>query len=175
VSLPDLVAIAREAATEDVPAFLGKVAEAEAVLRLRLMAAAGQTAANQEADRLLTLPEVAAVLGVPKDRAYDLARRSQVPVVTVGKYKRVRLTALWAFIYANEKMGLDASVSVRLASRRDRGGRPKTEKAARSDAGRIREARRRPQDHCREVGRRNAGVEDNNREALADARGAAEG
>ena len=53
-------------------------------------------------NRLLSLPEVAEALSIPEDRAYDLARQRKLPVVTIGKYKRVRPEALAAYIEANE-------------------------------------------------------------------------
>jgi hypothetical protein len=163
VKIPEILS-AMDEAIQETPA------QERPALVVQILALAGQAAARmtnasapatvQEMDRLLTLPDVAKVLGVPEDRAYDLARRAQLPVVTVGKYKRVRLTALWVFIHANEKRQLDADISLRLASQGDGRRRSKAEKAARSDAGRIREARRRPQDHGGKVGRRDPGPAD---------------
>ena len=51
---------------------------------------------------LLGLPAVARVLGIPKDRAYDLARQGELAVVTIGRYKRVRPAELERFIREHE-------------------------------------------------------------------------
>jgi len=47
-------------------------------------------------DRLLTIPHVAAILGVPKSYAYELARQQRLPAIRFGKYVRVEPAALAA-------------------------------------------------------------------------------
>jgi excisionase family DNA binding protein len=103
--LRDLPNAAREATPEDLPALLGKLAEVGVVVLVRLAQASPRVTAKEstDGDRLVSLPEVAGILGVPEDRAYDLARRGELPVVRIGKYKRVRMSALTAFIGANEE------------------------------------------------------------------------
>jgi excisionase family DNA binding protein len=49
-------------------------------------------------DRLLTIPQVAARLGVPAGYAYELARRGEIPTVRFGKYVRVRSADLQSWI-----------------------------------------------------------------------------
>lgn len=50
--------------------------------------------APPEEDHLLDMAEVAKVLGVPEGQARDLGRRGELPVVTVGRYVRVRASSL---------------------------------------------------------------------------------
>jgi excisionase family DNA binding protein len=47
---------------------------------------------------LLTVPEVAQILRVPPARAYDLARREEIPVVRLGRQIRVEEESLRAWI-----------------------------------------------------------------------------
>jgi excisionase family DNA binding protein len=53
---------------------------------------------GDEADRLLTVPEVARRLGVPVTRVYEFARRQEIPVVRLGRYVRVPERALREWI-----------------------------------------------------------------------------
>lgn len=96
-----LPAIAAEATADELPALIGALEAAKAVAWARLAATAQQDQATRP-EPLLSLPEVAAALGIPEDRAYDLAREGLLPVVTIGKYKRVRESTLRAFIAASE-------------------------------------------------------------------------
>jgi excisionase family DNA binding protein len=61
-----------------------------------------QREAPQE-DRLLTVPEAARLLSVTKERVYEMARRQELPTVRVGKFVRVRPSALRAFVNRNER------------------------------------------------------------------------
>ncbi|HWX25460.1 MAG TPA: helix-turn-helix domain-containing protein, partial [Vicinamibacteria bacterium] len=101
----ELTRVVKEAALEDLPAILGRLAEVEATVRLRLSRAEERSGedTNNPPERLLSLPEVACNLGITEDRAYDLARQHRLPVVTIGKYKRVRASALAAFVASNEE------------------------------------------------------------------------
>lgn len=56
------------------------------------------TADVQEPNRLLTIPQVAELLAIPKGHAYDLARRDVLPVVRFGKYVRVTQASLTKWI-----------------------------------------------------------------------------
>lgn len=89
------------AAAGELPAILGALARLQALALARLTV--GQDRESPKGgDRLLSLPEVAGILGVPEDRAYDLARQRRFPVVVIGKYRRVRESALRAFVEASE-------------------------------------------------------------------------
>lgn len=97
----DLPAVVADARPEDLPALIGALEAAKAVAWARLAASAQQGQATRT-EPLLSLPEVAAALGIPEDRAYDLAREGRLAVVTIGKYKRVRESTLRSFIAASE-------------------------------------------------------------------------
>ena len=88
------------AAVDELPSIAAELAEAQAALTLRLHAPAKD---EHSEDRLLEFSEVATMLGVPEDRARDAGRRGELPVVGIGKYRRVRLSAVRAYIKANEK------------------------------------------------------------------------
>jgi hypothetical protein len=158
----DLARTVAEAAPDELPAILGKLAEAEAVVRMRIVMPTS-TAAAVEDDRLLTLPQVAAMLGVPEDYCYTLSRQRKIPTVRLpgldkggrareGKYVRVRLSALRTWARGCEDKGIDGGLSVALTSRHDRKRSQAVEEAARADAGAVRAARRRSPDHREQVG-----------------------
>jgi len=91
-----------QASPEELPQLVGQLEAAKAAAWARLMTK--PATGNDTDEQLLTLPAVAELLGVPPDRAYDLARQGQLPVVEIGKrYKRVRRSALKAFLSQNER------------------------------------------------------------------------
>jgi excisionase family DNA binding protein len=106
--LQDVATVIREGSTEDRQALLVTVASALAICggpAPQATGGAGSAAGGD--DRLLTMPEVAVQLGIPTDRAYDLGRQGRLPVVTIGKYRRVRQSAVAAFLKTNETTGLN--------------------------------------------------------------------
>lgn len=52
--------------------------------------------------RLLTLPQVAERLSVPKSYAYELARRGHLPTIRFGKYIRVLASDLEKWVEQRE-------------------------------------------------------------------------
>jgi excisionase family DNA binding protein len=101
--LARLDAVVAEAPAGELPALVGALARLQALALARLNACgACQTPVEEGSDQLISLPEVARRLGIPEDRGYDLARQGRLPVVAVGKYRRVRESALRAFIAASE-------------------------------------------------------------------------
>lgn len=116
------------------PDLLGRL-ESErlrAEVRLRQLASAAAAAPAEEptGDDLLTLPQVAAFLGVTEDYAYSLARQRKIPTVrlpgldrggqpTVGKYVRVRRSALVEWLGAHVDNALDGANRVVPAVVRD--------------------------------------------------------
>jgi excisionase family DNA binding protein len=121
----------------DVATLLGDLERLRAVLWARLTVASTSAApvptAEEPADRLLTIPEVATRLGVPTAYAYELARRRQLPVLRVGlRYLRVPAAGLSTWIGerlddpgsrrhsrgAVSKVGADAHVGVVRGSAR---------------------------------------------------------
>lgn len=87
-----------------------------------------------EEERLLTPPEAAAQLGVRPSRIYQLIRTGALPVVRVGKYVRVRVTALNQWVAEHEK-ALYPALSPTYNIAHDRQGAPKTPPKARMDPG----------------------------------------
>jgi hypothetical protein len=137
--LRDLPAAVVEARPEDLPALCGRLREAELLCEVRLHTAEHEPT-TAEQDRLLDMPEVAQRLGVPEDRAYELGRRGLLPVVVIGKYRRVRLSALSAFIAANEQKALDGHLYSGYSSQHARlraAGKTAADAADSSGAGRA--------------------------------------
>lgn len=65
--MTDLLALVREAALEELPALLGRLAEAEAIVRMRINTAAptnGKAELESEPPRLLTPEQAAEIIGV---------------------------------------------------------------------------------------------------------------
>jgi excisionase family DNA binding protein len=50
------------------------------------------------ADALLTAPEVAQMLGVPRTWVYEQSRAGRIPTVTLGRYRRYREEAIREWI-----------------------------------------------------------------------------
>ncbi len=86
---------------------LARLAGLQSLLLSRLLAGGVQTAApGSQEDRLLTIPEVAERLSVPRAYAYELARRGELPTVRVGKkYVRVPVVALEKWLALQELEG----------------------------------------------------------------------
>ncbi len=81
-------------------------------LGVRLGVLAEQAAKGLADERLLTLPEVAAVLAVPEGEAYALARRGVLPTVRVGsKYVRMRRADLEAWLQTRRDGHLETRLS----------------------------------------------------------------
>lgn len=77
-------------------ALLVKVMSVQALLLAKAVAPTGSGHSEVGAeDRLLTVAEAATMLNVPRQFAYELARRGEIPTVRVGqKYIRVPLRGL---------------------------------------------------------------------------------
>lgn len=62
----------------------------------------------QTDERLLGAPEISDVLGVPVGQVREMMRRSELPVIPVGKkYRRVRWSSLMEWIAQHEERTLD--------------------------------------------------------------------
>ncbi len=110
-------------------------------------------------ERLLSVPEVAKILGVPKSEVYALARRGVMPTVRVGpKYVRVHSADLEAWIQARRGRPMDAKLCQRYSGSRADGGCsvPAAPATARPHAGRAGRADGRHREHGRPVGARRA-------------------
>jgi len=154
-STPELVAAIGEANPEDVPALaLAVAARLAAVARSSIASPAMASGGDEPRDRLLGMPAVAAYLGIPEDRARDLGRRRELPIVTIGKYRRVRLSALIAYVERHEQKGLDspANVSDTLSLRHVRRRGATNAETLQADAGRVRRAGGHASHHDLKVG-----------------------
>jgi excisionase family DNA binding protein len=154
-TLADIVLAPERAAElplEALPAILCQLGALQCVLTARLAQCQNEQALGpKEDDRLLSVPDVAKILDVPKSYAYELARRGVLPTVRLGKYVRVRSATLRTWLDLQE--GLDRPLSTVLSSRgaaRTRG--PTGTSEARLDASRVRPAPRRSSDHRESVG-----------------------
>jgi excisionase family DNA binding protein len=153
--LAALYQVAQEAPLEDLPRFVGALAEVQTRLQLRLATLANAGTGNREEDRLLTLPHVADVLGISEEHARELGRRGKLPTVRVGeRYIRVRPEALHAWIEAREEKPLANRLSMMLTSMCGGKERARGTKAARAQANRVRQAGRRSSHHGQPVGTR---------------------
>jgi excisionase family DNA binding protein len=122
-------------------------------VRLGVLAASGAQGLTDE--RLLTLPEVAAVLAVPKSEAYALARRGVLPTVRVGsKYVRMRRADLEAWLRASQDGHLDTRLSQGYSRHRGDDGRgvPAAPAKTQPHPGRARRANGRALERRRKVG-----------------------
>ena len=102
-----------------------QAAHLEADLRALLLAHPAEASRADYAARLLTLPEVATILTIPESKAYELARRGELPTVVIpgGKYVRVRRADLDVWV--------DRHSLPLVTSRRDQARVPTAPKAAR--------------------------------------------
>lgn len=107
---PDLTAALPRA---DVAKFYGQVARLEAALRARLLADPANAPVSPIEDVLLDMPAAARLLGLPEGKVREMGRRGQLPVVVIGKYRRVSRRALEAFI-AGTHRDLDGPRSITL-------------------------------------------------------------
>ena len=104
--MKDLVEAIANAPLSDYPSLIGSLEQCKALAWSRLMAArvADQRGMDfHEAKQLLTIPQAAEQLAIPKGRAYELARRGKLPIVRLGKYVRVELTTLARWISSHSE------------------------------------------------------------------------
>jgi hypothetical protein len=135
--------IAREEAPSNLPALIAKLAEAQAIALSRLLTPAPSAEEPRQEDRLLTMPQVAEILGVAEDYARTLARLRKIPTVRLpgldrggraceGKYIRVLLSSLRAWMKEREEKDLDYTYRMAYLSGSDRHrgqGNPKAPQA----------------------------------------------
>jgi len=133
---------------------------------LRLPAGRGEGDADAE-DPLLTIPEVAARLGVKPGRVSELIRSGQLPCVNVGKYRRVRPATLRAWLAEHEANGLYTAYNTGYDGR----GTPAPPRTARVDASRARRSPRPPLEHRGPAGAQRAPNPGAGRAARPAARG----
>ena len=137
--MKDLVEAIANAPLSDYPSLIGSLEQCKALAWSRLMAAgvADQRGMDfHEGKRLLTIPQAAEQLAIPKGRAYELARRGKLPIVRVGKYVRVEPTALARWISSHsESQGVDKTIYPTYSIRGDRQRAQAHPKTTRANAG----------------------------------------
>jgi len=117
----------------------------------------GQPEAPAEKERLLTIPNVAALLSVPKGYVYELARRGAIPTVRFGKYVRIAASALREWVARHQEKGLDKALYDSYSSSKGRDDRLRTPahpKAARAHPGSPGRSARRLAQHGGTMGAR---------------------
>ena len=98
--------------------------------------------------KLLTVPEVADILGFAPGYTYELVRRGEIRAVHYGKYWRLTPDALEDFIRRSEGVGShDRSLNEMLSRLGDRRSAQASAKSARNRQARPSEATRRLSDH----------------------------
>jgi excisionase family DNA binding protein len=99
----DFTALARETAPEELPALVGKLAEAQALALARLTAPInGHESPAAPQDRMLCMSTVAERLGVSLYTARAMGRRGELPVTTLGRRVGVRESSLGRFLERRE-------------------------------------------------------------------------
>ncbi len=107
----------------------------------------------QDTERLLTVPEVAEVLGVHPSYVYEVARSGKLPIVRLGKYVRIAPSALREWLAERgQQKGLDNRINVTLNSTYDWTRSSPNPQATRAHASQVRQARRRTPRHGESVG-----------------------
>lgn len=160
LSISDLLqdpAKVAEVPAEQIPTLLGDLERLKAILWARLTSHTNGQAPAQAEVRLLTIPDVAGFLGVTHGYAYELARRGDLPTVRFGKYVRVELSTLHAWIARHGEKRLDRRFNVTLISPRDRRRGTKDPKKAPTHTGSVRRAHRGPPRDREPVGARSHG------------------
>lgn len=109
---------------ETIPPLLVALSTLQGALAARLLRVAvrqeGQPGSPGGEPKLLSVPEAAALLGVPAGYAYELARRGEIPTVRFGKYVRVSASALREWVARRQEKGRDTTVSSAYSSQRTR-------------------------------------------------------
>lgn len=119
-------ASAAELPREQVPTLLAQLAALQSMLATRLLTADPHDHRQhpdgpEEGSQLLTVPQVAALLAVPRAYAYELARRGVLPTVRIGpKYIRVPAAALREWVASLQEAGLDNPAQAVRSHRRGR-------------------------------------------------------
>ena len=100
--LDELPAVIAGAPREQLPALMAHLAACQSAAAARLLngqhGAAERRRPPAEDGALLTIPQVADRLNVPKSYAYELVRQQKLAAVQFGKYVRVDQEALAKYI-----------------------------------------------------------------------------
>ncbi len=172
--------LAADLSLEVARALLAQCALVQGVLLARVLTGAGNgqgaptPAEREEEVRVLTAPQVAELLAVPRSYVYDLIRRGILPAVRLpaldprkaGRYVRVLLADLHAWLDqhphetrgpGSARAGLTSPVYQRYSKGRGRSRASTTSAPPSAHPGRTRRAARGDRDHRGAVGARRAG------------------
>ena len=105
-----------------------------------------------EEDRLLTIPEAAALMNFAASYVYELARKGTIPVVRHKKYVRIQLSDLRAWIAHHRRQGTDVLLSTVLSRKDDRWRGTAVSVSTQVQANRTRRATRRTSDYGEPLG-----------------------
>ncbi len=119
--LTDLEKAVATVPSEHAPALLGELERVKAVLWARIMRESLQPTTPALGEEVwLTIPQVAERLGIPIQRAYELARhQGGLPTIRLGRSLRVSPTELTAWL-GQQKKGLDKRLSFAYSRSHDR-------------------------------------------------------
>ena len=172
----ELRAMIDQAAVHELPQIVGQLHELLALAELRVRTAQTPAPPAVGVEPLLTMDEVAEVLGVDVEHAREMGRHGKLATVTVGKrFVRVRASTLQAWIEKHESRPLDARLNTVLSRRHDQQGSTKSTEGARPDASGVRGEGRRTPDHRQQVGTRRGPDHGSDRSARLVAIGEREG
>jgi excisionase family DNA binding protein len=96
----------------DIPAALAALAALQTALAARLLTtgrACDSPSATSEPERLLTVSDVARILGFARGYVYELVRAGHINAIRAGKYVRIRPSAIEQFL-ARQATGLDTPI-----------------------------------------------------------------
>jgi excisionase family DNA binding protein len=129
-----------ELAPEQALGLLVAIASLQPLLMARALVPCAPKADPSEPIRLLTVPEAAERLNIPRSYLYELVRLGRVPAQRIGP-KYVRLNP--ATVAEIQEKGLDGRIGLTYSRRRDGTGIARPPGTARAHPGRARGAGRR--------------------------------
>ena len=109
-----------EISATDIPALLGHLEQARAALWARMIrepVPASRDRADDAADEVLTVPEVARELRFTRAYVYEAVRRGDLHAVRKGRYVRIMRHDLRVWLEGRPPKGLDAQAGARDSSR----------------------------------------------------------
>ena len=136
----------------DIPDALGALETAKARLLSRLLEPTAARMEPDAEDRLISVERAAELTEFTKQYLYDLIRRGKLPAMRTGKYLRVRLSDLKAWIDKHTEKPLDRQVYRPYTSNHGPKRTTRNQKAARTHSETNGRQDRRPKEHRGEVG-----------------------
>jgi len=129
---------ASEIPTEAIPPLLAQLAAVQSALAARLLDAKNSDPRQPQSDwedRLITVDEAATQLSFTSQYLYELIRKGLLPAIRQGKYLRIRLSDLSAWIDKHCERGLDKGLYRMYSSGYGRQRTPRNSKVSRPHTG----------------------------------------